>query len=332
LLEAVHTDDLNDRQGYDPDFLGINLPLPIIISQDDSNQSPNINYNAGSNRPNILDYMHFSVAFNKQAKMPFYTAVNIFGKTNILGMVHEERGSDSWSQDNRIKVENDNFQYGNASYRGTGLAKGHLVRYYDPAWGDNNTAKIAIGDTFHYTNCCPQIPYFNGVVWNYLEDYCIARSIFQDNRVTLFAGPIFSKTQVIRGLLTPMNFWKVLIYEKDGKFSALGFLMSQEPYLNKLKQKGLLLEKEVKTVNPTLTLADIERLFQKQELLTAQIKISLIEEKTGISFGLEDADEFKGLDKYTAEPLVKQTLKNLKTETFSQQMNSNDWRSFLMNL
>ncbi|WP_426584196.1 DNA/RNA non-specific endonuclease [Mucilaginibacter sp. R-33] len=302
LEKAVHTDTLNDRKGYDPAFLGTALSLPKLKAGEE-NDLPVLTSGIGPNGDRILDYTHFSIAFNTAKKMPYYTAVNIYGKTNMLGMVHEERDSDSWYQDERISSRRGTVQYGNKDYKGSGFAKGHLVRYYDPAWGSAEVSKIAIGDTFHYTNACPQIPYFNGVVWNYLEDYCIARSIFQDNKITLFAGPIFNKARQINGLLAPMNFWKILVYEKEGQLRALGFLMSQEPYLSKLKPKPSALEKVLKQVQPTLTRADIERLFKKQELFTARIKIALIEEKTGLSFGLNAADEYRDKGQYEGEPI-----------------------------
>jgi len=327
--QAIHTDGLDNRNGYDPAFLGIKLDLPLLSVAQKQDLAEVIS-NVGPNGSNFLDYTHFSIAYNKAKKLPFFTAVNIYGKTNILGMVHEERESDSWDKDDRIKIGQDDFQYGSKDYRKTGLAKGHMVRYYDPAWGTEEITKIAIGDTFHYTNCCPQIPYFNGVVWNYLEDYCIARSIFQDNKVTLFAGPIFNKAKVINGLLTPMNFWKILVYEKGGKLSALGFIMSQEPYLMKLeKHKVFTLEQVIKEVQPTLKKEDIERLFKKNELLAAQIKISLIEEKTGISFGLNEVDEFKAKPQLTATPLVTNFSKNIKIHEFRQLMNTFEWNPFL---
>lgn len=327
--QAAHTEKLDNRKGYDPNFLGTKLSLPILNTAQEQDVAEVVS-NVGSNGSRILDYTHFSIAFNKAKKLPFYTAVNIYGKTNVLGMVHEERKSDSWDKDDRIKVDQDDFQYSSKDYLRTGLAKGHMVRYYDPAWDTTEISKIAIGDTFHYTNCCPQIPYFNGIVWNYLEDYCIARSIFKDNKITLFAGPIFNKARVINGLLTPMNFWKILIYEKEGKLSALGFIMSQEPYLDRLeKQKALTLEKMGKDILPTLKREDIERLFQKKELLAAQIKISLIEEKTGISFGLNEVDEFKDRPQLTAKPLVTIFSKNIKMPEFRQLMNTFEWSPFL---
>jgi len=90
--------------------------------------------------------------------------------------------------------------------------------------------------------------------------------------------------------------------------------MSQEPYLNRLeKQKALTLEQMVKE---GCTAQSKERrhrkAFQKKELLAAQIKISLIEEKTRISFYLNEVDEFKDKPPLAASPLVTNTSKNIK--------------------
>ncbi len=329
---AIHTDGLSNRKGYNPLFLGNQLPLPII-STDDQGSVPTVQSGIGSNGNKVLDYTHFSVVFNKDKKLPFFTAVNMIGDSNLLGKLHEERGSDPWDIDGRITISGNSFQYGLDDYKGSGLAKGHMVRYYDPAWGQGDEPKIAIGDTFHYTNCCPQIPYFNGVVWNYLEDYCAARNIFQNNQITVFAGPIFNKAQVINGLLTPMNFWKILVYKKENQLSALGFIMSQEPYLTKLKKPQLtLLETVIKQVQPSLKPADIQRLFNKKELLAAQIKISLIEEKTGLTFGLNAFDEFKNRGQYAAESLIKPANSIMKFEEFRQSIDTSYFAPFLMEL
>ena len=208
----------------------------------------------GTHGDRVLDYTHFSVLYNKSKKLPFYTAVNIDGSTNLMGMEHEERPSDVWLPDYRIATaEQENFQYGDADYAGSGFQKGHLVRYFDPAWGRQaSLKKIAMGDTFHYTNCCPQIPYYNSVAWNYLEDYYMARSIFTDKKITVFSGPLFNKAKKINGLLVPVNFWKVVVYNNGNTgIAAMGFIMSQEKYFNKLvTTRGLVAEK---MVQPGLT-------------------------------------------------------------------------------
>ncbi len=84
-----------------------------------------------------------------------------------------------------------------------------MVRYYDPAWGaTEEIRKIAMGDTFHYTNCCPQLVNFNAGVWNDLEDYYISRAFFHDKKVTVFTGPIINKAERINKLPVPVNYWK----------------------------------------------------------------------------------------------------------------------------
>lgn len=330
LLEAVHSDVLTGRTGYIADFLGKEVALPELsdaLKQDRAE----VLQDSGPNGKYVLDYTHFSVVYNKLLKLPFYTAVNMIGKTNLMGLVHEQRSGDAWYQDYRIEEGGNSFQFGNSDYLHKRFDKGHMVRYYDPAWDSEDIAKIAMGDTFHYTNCCPQIHYFNGIVWNFLEDYCMARNIFQDNKLTVFSGPIFNKAQDIDGLLVPLNFWKVIVYQKDDGLGALGFLMSQEKYLQKPEVQQLILEELKGNVQPKLKKSDIERLFSKQELITAQIKISLIEEKTGISFGLNDVDDYKDNDKYYHEILLgdksQMGLKYVYEELFRD-----EWKTFLEEL
>jgi endonuclease G len=167
-----------------------------------------------------------------------------------------------------------------------------MVRYFDPAWGSTALIKKqAMGDTFHFSNCCPQLPYYNSVVWNYLEDYYLARAIFQDKKISVFTGPIFNKAQRINGLLVPVNFWKVVVYKTKTGISAMGLIMSQEKYFNKLKAKSTLPEGIIPA--QALTKDSISKLYSKKELIDAKVKISLIEEKTNIRFGLNDVDEKK---------------------------------------
>jgi len=288
ILEAIHNDNFEDRKGYNQDFLNKTVPLPKLKNPSD-NLDIAINQNVGENGKNYLDYTHFSLMFNKNKKMPFFTAVNIDGQTNALAKVHEKRTSDSWFQDKRIVQENNTYQYNNEDYKDSGFQKGHMVRFYDPAWGvDESTKKTAIGDTFHYTNCCPQIGKYNAGVWNDLEDYYMARTIFQDRKISVFSGPVFNKAMEINNLLVPINYWKVIVYNSEKSIEALGFLISQELGFKRMVHEQLIVEK--KTVKPTLTKADINRLFNKNNLKQWVVKISLIEEKTGIDFGLNGYD------------------------------------------
>lgn len=249
------------------------------------------------NGKNYLDYSNFSVLFNKDLKLPFLTAVNIVGEEDELALVHEQRTSDVWFQDERIKELKNFFQFSNGDYAGSGFQKGHMVRYYDPAWGKTaDIRKIAMGDTFHYTNCCPQLANFNAGVWNDLEDYYMVRAIFQDHKVTVFTGPIFNKAKKINNLLVPVNYWKVIVYNENEQLRALGFIISHEVAFAKLVEEKLLDDQRL--VQPKLKKADIDRLFNVRNLKKWVVKIRLIEEKTGISFNLNNVDVNKIRPKY----------------------------------
>lgn len=289
LLEALRDNDFSDRKGYDKDFLGVEVKLPQTTES--ITDSIAINPSPSANGANYLDYTHFSILFNKSKKLPFVTAVNIQGLTNELGIVHETRDGDSWFQDKRIFEKENSNQFNNTDYNGSGFQRGHMVRYYDPAWGDNmEIKKKAIGDTFHYTNCCPQLRTLNVGKWLELENYTMARALFQDEKITVFSGPIFKNAIQVEKLLVPVNFWKIIIYRKDDTLEAIGFLLSQQLVFEKMIEYSLIVETDNKFSNPTLKKDDVDRLFNKKNLKGYMVKIEDIEKKTGLSFGLNIYD------------------------------------------
>lgn len=275
-------------QGYDEQFLGIRVPLPQLGKNLQKHIA--INQYPGPNGDKVLDYIRFSVVYNKTKKLPFFTAVNIEGATEVLSKLHEPRISCVWQKDERIKSGADFFQYGNEDYISSGFQKGHMVRYYDPAWGNSDkTSKQAMQDTFCYTNCCPQVGAYNAGLWNDLEDYYMARAMYQDKRLTVFTGPIFNKAKQINNLLVPINFWKVVVYlNSEKKPEALAFIISQELAFEQMSREKLLVAD--KLVKARLTQADIERLFNDKNLKKWVVKLSLIESKTGLKFNLGNFD------------------------------------------
>jgi DNA/RNA endonuclease G (NUC1) len=63
-------------------------------------------------------------------------------------------------------------------------------------------------------------------------------------------------------LLVPLNFWKVIVYNKGNEIEAIGFLISHEIAMQKMLDE--LMSLEVKRVDPSLKAEDIERLFNKR--------------------------------------------------------------------
>jgi len=299
VVEAIHSDDLKNRMGYNSAFLQTPVPLPVLAASL-QNDIAVVQKDIGRNGDHVLDYTHFSVVHSKSKKLPFYAAVNIEGVSNLINMVHGPRKSDEWFADSRIFEGTNKFQFGNKEYAKSGFQKGHIVRYFDPAWGSTLLEKKkAMGDTFHFSNCCPQIPYYNSVVWNYLEDYYMARAIFLDKKITVFSGPVFNKARIIKGLLVPVNFWKVVVYKTPAGLSAMGFIMSQEKYFDKLKEENSIAGRQISPLS--ITQDSIAKLYSKREMIDAKVKISLIEEKTQISFGLNNIDEKRNDDRLNIE-------------------------------
>jgi endonuclease G len=335
ILEAFRNTDLSDRKGYDPKFLGIEVKLPRITDEKIT-KSIAENNQPGPNGKHYLDYTNFSVLFNKDKKLPFFTVVNIVGKSNEIAKVHDARGSDSWFPDKRIEKDNETFQFTNDDYKASGFQKGHMVRFYDPAWGKTEAErKIAMGDTFHYTNCCPQLGKYNAGIWNDLEDYYLSRAIFQDDRVTVFTGPIFNKAKKIGELLVPVNFWKIIVYRVKNKLEAMAFLISHEVAYDKLVRENFLLEKKVQ---PSLKQTDIDRLFSGKNLKRWIVKVELIEEKTGLKFHLNDVDLNKNKFQYynvSATALEKESNRMrylMEYELFKANLDTPDDTEFIKNI
>ncbi|HZK05284.1 MAG TPA: DNA/RNA non-specific endonuclease [Actinomycetaceae bacterium] len=212
--EAISIDpDYSNRDGYDPDFLGVPLPLPGVEALRDVASEE-------------LRYHHFSVLLNRARRLALFAAVNIDGKT----AARPKRESDRWIMDPRVPRE---FQTGEEVYAQNDLDRGHLVRRLDPAWGD--AAKAANDDTFHFTNSTPQHHAFNAgsTLWLGLEDYVLNNVDNHDLRVSVVSGPVLDDGDPLyRGVALPRQFFKlVAMVPASGVLSATAYLLSQEALL-----------------------------------------------------------------------------------------------------
>jgi len=118
--------------------------------------------------------------------------------------------------------------------------KGHIVRREDVAWGRSfNEVRLANGDTFHVTNCSPQVAGFNrpeqGDNWGDLEQFVASDA--KTERLSLFAGPVLSDDdQTFVGVddegpvrvKIPSRFWKVVMAAEGDELRSFGFLLEQD--------------------------------------------------------------------------------------------------------
>lgn len=239
----------SNRSGYDPNFLGSPIPLPIT-SDSIINDAAQLKDNRGYE----LKYNNFSVIMSKSRNIAIVTAVNIDGSR----LVNLPRSRDVWYYDPRIDKKH---QYGPELYVNNELDRGHLVRRLDPVWGP--LAGIYNEDTFHFTNCSPQHKNLNQRTWLDLEDYILGNTDLYDLKVTVFTGPVFRDDDMLyRGRFQiPAEFWKVVaMTKKNRETSATAYLQTQ---------KNLII--------------DLEFAFGGYK--TYQVPVSRIESLTKLNFG-----------------------------------------------
>ena len=228
-----------DQKGYDPKFLGVEVPLPGLTAAALKQVSRRLDKSGKDNH--ILPYYHYSVVMNAARRLCFFAASNYDGQKQFRGQLSRKKlGEDKWDLDSRIPKEHQIQK--SELYDGTAYDLGHIVRREDNYWGQTEEEAVyANWDTFFYTNCTPQHEAFNrsgaedeegqgGGIWGALE-MSIARQLKQQNdRLCQFAGPVFSKSdKMFRKVVpVPRQFWKVLVALHQGKLKAWGFILSQE--------------------------------------------------------------------------------------------------------
>ena len=224
--------------GYDPDFIpGHSFPIEGIIAERAGDLAPLKNADGHK-----LDYLHFSTVVHRDRKFPLLTAVNIRG--DKLKHPGDREGKF------RTDIRMDEIYQPAANFYEKGLGKdpvqfdrGHLVRRFDPCWGENvNDAKVANSHTFHYTNAAPQVHGFNAGHWLDIEDYIIDKAQTKERRMSVFAGPIFREDDPLYGRdrvngpwKIPVSFWKVVVVEKSpGVIAATAFILGQTKLIKAL--------------------------------------------------------------------------------------------------
>lgn len=252
--------DYSDREGYQSDFLGREMVVPIpdiVTSAHDV-----LEYDNGGQRDTILRYEHYSVVMSRSRRLCFFSAVNIDGGLSRKG------ARVNWKWDPRIPRAQQvmNECYGNPPR----FSRGHMTRREDPGWGEAQAAQRGNEDAMHVTNTAPQMQAFNAPIWLALEDYALSHAREDAMRISVFTGPYFRRNDpVMYGVKIPIAFWKIIafIHDDTQELCATGYEMSQ--------RKSLLPEEE-------FVFGD----FRSPQLNAAtQVPLASIERKAGLHFG-----------------------------------------------
>ena len=209
------THELESRAGYDPAFLGVDVPLPTLAT----------------NEPTVeLRYLHYSLLFRPDRRLAAVTAVTVDGAR----LIQVDR-IDNWGLDPRLAAE---LQAGPPVYAHNDLDRGHLVMRASATWGNTEEeAQRAEADTFYFTNAAPQNKLFNQghELWLGLEDYLQEHADAFDRKLVVLAGPVLDAADPpYRDIQVPLRFWKVVAFVQDGALAATGYLLDQTPMVDDL--------------------------------------------------------------------------------------------------
>jgi endonuclease G len=249
MVEPFHELPYDNRSGYDQDFLGSPVPMPMVIDPD-AIAAPRIDTTSPKF---LLKYEHFSLVMHKERRLAIFTAANVdssaakkkpeagkeYGRKALAGLGENDR--EKWFMDPRIssahQLPDKFFQKDRQSFD-----RGHVVMRAEVAWGESyDELRRANGDTYHTTNCSPQVKEFNRAafgfqgLWGQLENIVLAAA--KSEKLCVFAGPILSvgdtefKGKGIDGdilVKIPSSYWKVIFAKTDSGIESFAFILEQD--------------------------------------------------------------------------------------------------------
>jgi endonuclease G len=245
LVEPFRDDDFTGRRGYDDAFVGVTVPVPTVLDESVVSRLDDEEHSF------LIPYEHFSIVMNKGRRLALFTASNVdasparkepepgrdYSRRGLTGLGKNDQ--EKWFTDPRIpgihQLPDRFFTKDRKSFD-----KGHIVRREDVAWGDSyEELRRANGDTFHVTNCSPQVANFNRSakqgIWGQLENLVLEQA--KTERYCLFAGPVFGADDpLFRGVddeatvqvAIPRKFWKIVVAHDGDQLQTFAFVLDQD--------------------------------------------------------------------------------------------------------
>ena len=120
-----------------------------------------------------------------------------------------------------------------SDYKGSGYDRGHLAPAGDMTW-----SKMAMEESFYYSNISPQTPSFNRGIWKRLESRVRIWGTEFDS-LYVVTGPVLidSLEFIGAGVSIPNHFYKTVVSFKTGKpFSSISFILENKGSKLKLNE------------------------------------------------------------------------------------------------
>ena len=186
------------------------------------NNNLEFNYYPTSTTNQIIKHEFYTLSYNEKYEQAEWVAYHL--KSEMITRNHYKRPY--FIEDPLVKTNSADWK----NYKKSGYDKGHLC----PA-GDMKINQKAFNDTFFTSNISPQIHDFNDGVWNRLENK-VRYWAQKYNGIYVITGAVLKNNLPTIGrenVAVPDSFYKVLLYNNNGNYKMISFLMpsqdSQKP-------------------------------------------------------------------------------------------------------
>jgi endonuclease G len=116
-------------------------------------------------------------------------------------------------------------------YKNSGWDRGHMAPAADMKWSEQ-----AMKESFYFSNICPQNKNLNSGIWKDLEEQVRGLAI-EKGHIYVVSGSIIlnqPKTIGFNKIAVPDAFFKVLLQNENGNWSAIAFMFANENGRNPL--------------------------------------------------------------------------------------------------
>ena len=214
-------------------FFGFVICIFLVAQQDNTkpqtvNNSENISVEVvekveipaklNDRKEQIITHTGFTVSYNSDWKIPNWVAYELT-KEEVEGTIPRY---DTFMPDPNISYTQSAT---NNDYKNSGWDRGHMAPAADMKWSEQ-----AMKESFYFSNICPQNRNLNAGIWKDLEEQ--VRSLAtQKGNLYIVCGPIVSKNPKTIGanrVAIPDAFFKVLLQNDNGEWSAIAFMFANE--------------------------------------------------------------------------------------------------------
>lgn len=162
----------------------------------------------------IIKHSAYSFTYNEKHELSDWVAYELTS-TELEG---NEKRTNKFIEDTSVITVTAN----NRDYKKSGYDKGHLA----PA-ADMNFSKIAMNESFYFSNITPQVAGFNRGIWKKLEESVRIWALKYDT-LYVITGPVLSDNLLTIGeneVSVPDYFFKTIVCYTSKHTAGIGFVM-----------------------------------------------------------------------------------------------------------